>query len=89
MNINIHEYLFLFVKFLNHIFDKMNFRMTRLVSMFPFPIKIITSSRKPIIPIDYSIRIYHGHDFEQKLIPQVDGHLIVGEQLFYETFNDK
>ena len=48
--------------------------------IFPFFVEIITTNVGAIISMDYTIRINHGHDLENKVLTQFFCFLISGQK---------
>lgn len=80
--------LMFFVYLFRDFLDKTNFRMQNWIRVNVFSVEILTWGTCTTIPNDYSIRVYHGHDYESSYLSQLYGLLLIRTKPFYETHDD-
>ncbi len=78
----------LFRKLLKQLLGIINARMKNFWWCFPPPIQVTTSQWASVVPIDYTIRIQHRNNFEDKILPKsLSFFIIFIREIVYDTFH--
>jgi hypothetical protein len=54
---------------LEHFFDSKNLRKLFFITVVPYPVQIIANETASIVPVNDTIRIEHGDQLEDKILP--------------------
>lgn len=80
--------LMLLMYFFSDFLDKADFRMQNWVRINVFSVEILSWSRCTTVTDDYSIWVYHGHDYKSGYSSQLYGLFLIWAKPFYETHDD-
>ena len=55
---------------------------------YPLAIQVLPRDRAPVVSNYHTIRVEHGHDFEDKVVPQVSSALIIAYKVVEDAVHD-
>ena len=68
--------------------EEKDLRMINFGRIRPFSVEIVPWNIRSIVSMNNSIRIHHGHNFEDEMLSQLFGFFIIGNQKLYDSIAD-
>ena len=88
MNIAEHYYIAALQSLFDHEFDSIYLRVNLGQGCYPLAVQVLPRDRAPVVSNDHTIWVEHGHDFEDKVVPQVSRTLIIADKVVKDAVHD-
>jgi len=71
-----------------HLLEVEYLRMVYFGRVVPLLVEVVARDVAPVVPVDDSIRVEHGYDLEDEVLPQLLGFVVSGQQKLDDAVTD-
>lgn len=89
MDITIEQNISTFQGFPHHHFRGAIFRALLHAWGNPLSVEVEAAQRRPVVADQYAIGVEHWNDLENKIVPQIFGHLVIGDKELQDSFDNE